>query len=1172
MSREWTPAQSDAINSRNGTVLVSAAAGSGKTAVLVQRVIERLTAKVDPTPVENLLVVTFTKAAAAEMRERISKTLGELIEKNPNDAFLKRQKMFLPNASISTMDSFCSKLVKENFQSLDIMPDFTMMSDDEHKMFLHEIVSQVLDEIYEEKSEENQGLLELFSNGKNDKNLVESIISIYDFAMAAPFPEKWIEEHFAFYNANVTIEDSIWGKYTLDMLLKNLKHLYVQIDKILIDGDEGKIGEAVKIDLPPIQEQLSKAISLIENNGEWNEIKNIIDTIKFEKFKGFKADEKDELFYDIKGRRDAVKDEIDALKKFMCCNSEDFYDDMKYLRPIMNAFKNCVLRFYSLLLEKKLELNSYYFSDILHMTLNLLIKVNEKGEIEKTELARELSESYDEILIDEFQDTNEAQNFLFDALSKNSDNKFMVGDVKQSIYRFRQAMPEIFISFKDRFEDFKGNNYPAKISLDRNFRSRKGIVDSINFFFDNLMSREMGDIDYKCGEQLVFAADYSETDNADTEVHIVEAPDGNTSNLENESIYIAQLINKIVSSGMTVGRKGEEHPVKYGDICILMRSLKNKASIVARELSNAGIPVHYKKSGGFFANAEIVTMISLLRVIDNPVQDVPLMSVMLSPMFPFTEDDIVQMRCNDRHGSLYTLLKSNYETDEKVKYFLDVVSLLRTLSVTLSVSGLIRRILEITAYDSVVGAMSNGEKRVMNLHMLIDYADAYEKNGIYGLSGFIRYVDKLRKNDYDLEDANLISEADNVVRIMSIHKSKGLEFPIVIVANCSSRFFKEHDKKALVDKSMGVSTLRYDKSLHKEFETQPFVSLNMKNDKEELSEAMRLLYVAMTRAKEKLYLVGSLYNPEKAITSLYHKRYTGLQNNSVALSKCSSFMQWILLSMLNHPSMKKFINENGLLSCITQPTESNINFVISPIPEKTEVVDETIEVAPVDELLLENLEERINYVYPYAQLSEIAIKYTASGMDEKTKNLYIASENPAFMGADELTPAQRGTLMHRFMEKCDLIGASKDVDAEARRLLCDGVFNELEVSAINTDKIQIFFKSPLYERILSAERFVREQEFTMSIPVSELNPELDSIAESENAIVQGVIDGLIINDKSGEIVDYKTDRVSNADELIEKYKKQMQIYKKAAEECFGLENVSITLYSFGLSEEISVKV
>lgn len=1171
MGNNWTKAQSNAIESRGGTVLVSAAAGSGKTAVLVQRVIERITDKLNPSSVDRLLVVTFTKAAAAEMRERISKQLSEMIEKDPANFYLRRQKMLLPTADICTMDSFCSRLIKENFEGVDILPDFSMMSDSDHEMMKRDAVTQILDDVYNDSGQNFTALLELFTNGKNDENLIKAILDMYDFSMAAPYPDLWLDGIFQYYFEDVPIEQSVWGKFALERLKKILEYISIKIDKILLDSPgDGKLCETVNKDLGAISKSISQITEMIKA-GEWDNIKTAVDSLKLGTFGRFSNDEKDDLYFEIKDRRDSLKSDFEKARKLMSCYSADFADDMNYLRPVMSALKECVTRFSAKLSEMKRERNAYYFSDILHMTLSLLVRRGEDGNAEKTQLARDLSDAYDEILIDEFQDTNEAQNFLFDAVSKNSENKFMVGDVKQSIYRFRQAMPEIFISFKDRFNDYDSGIYPAKISLDRNFRSRRGVTDAVNFFFEILMSRELGDIDYKNGEQLVFAADYDEHIHADTQVHIVEAPDPRASNLQNESRYIGKLIKDMVSSKMTVGKKGEERSVKYGDICILMRAVKNQAPTVARELTDMGIPIHFKKNGGFFNNAEVITVLSMLRVIDNPVQDVPLVSVMLSPMFPFTEDDLARLRCNDRTGSIYVLLKNNYDTDANIKYFLDTVSSLRTLSVTLSIGELIRRIFEITSYDSVVGAMPNGEKRALNLRMLINYAESYEQNGGHGLSGFIRYVDKLRKSNYDFEDANIVSENDDAVRIMSIHKSKGLEFPVVIVANCSGKFSKDSDIKALADKDLGVGALRYDADLHKEFDTQTFISVNTKNELEEMSEALRVLYVAMTRARERLILVGSMYSPEKTIKALYSKYYTGLENRSVPLSFCTDFMQWITVAMLYHPRLKRFAQNNGLLSYRAIDGVCDIDFIIAQPPEEIISEKETAEAVRADGELIKVIDEKVSYTYPYDVLARTAVKYTASSMDREQKNEFATNENPAFMGHSELTPAQRGTLTHRFMEKCDFTKAAESIESELERLTNDGIFTTEEAKAVNAKKVKDFFKSDLYARMTSADAFLREQKFTMSLPLYLVNDEVPREFSDENAVVQGVIDGIIINGDIGEIVDYKTDRVKDESELTEKYYRQMIIYRTAAEECFGLNEVSVTLYSFSLSKEILLK-
>lgn len=1173
MSREWTTAQQNAINSRNGSILVSAAAGSGKTAVLVERVIQRITDKKNPTNVENILVVTFTKAAAGEMSERISKSLAELIKENPNDSFLKRQKMFLPSANISTIDSFCNQIVKENCQLLDIVPDFTMLDQNELKLLENDVVTEVLEEVYSENTPDSNALLELFTNGRSDYNLINSILKIYNFSISSANPQKWLEDHFAYYFEDVSVEHTIWGEYCLERVKSILEYIITKCEKILIDGgDDNKVGLTARESILGALTQMKYAVDLINDGGKWDEIKNLVSGLKIETFGSFKTAEKDEHYYEIQGRCMALKKDFESVAKIMSCYSDDFKSDIEYLKPVMSAFKKCVMQFSSRLAEVKKEKNAYDFSDILHMALKLLVKEDADGNLHKTPLAVEMSQKYDEILIDEFQDTNEAQDALFNAISKDSNNLFMVGDVKQSIYVFRQAMPEIFMGYKDRYVDYDKDldNYPAKIILDKNFRSRKGIVEGVNYFFDFLMTRKMGEIDYKNGDQLVYGASFSETDNKDVHVHIVSGTKSRGSNFSEEIKYVGKTIKELVESGMTIGNKDKERPVKYSDICILMRNLRGKAEETVRGLAEMGVPAHYEKKNGFFDNSEIVTMISLLNIIDNPVQDVPLVSVMLSPMFPFNESDLARMRCGDRKGSIYDLLKGNYNTDDKVKYFLDTIYQLRMLSVTLGVGELIRRVFEITAYDSVVGAMDDGEKRVLNLQLLINYAENFEANGGHGLPGFIRYVDKLRKNNFDLNESSLISENDDAVRLTTIHSSKGLEYPVVFIMNTADLFGGRGGEKTIVDRTMGIGTVCYDKERNIEFKTQPYATVKLKNYLDELNEEIRIHYVAMTRAREKLYITGNLYNPEKKIKEIYDRFYTGNEDNSVALSLAGSFLQWTILTMLQHPCAEQIRKDTGIMNCIQRNTDSNIDFQIVLPPELAEPEEtKEVEKAPVDETILKSINEKVSYVYPYAEIAGTPIKYSASRVDEQTETLYIATESPAFMDKDELTPAQRGTLAHRFMEKCDFALASENVQNEIARLENEGVFTQLEAESISTSSIIKFFNSDLYKRIENAEVFAREKEFTMTVPLSFIR---NSQAEDERVVVQGIIDGLIINGNKGEIVDYKTDRVETQEELCDRYREQMRVYKKAAEECFGLDEVKVTLYSFSLSKEISLKL
>lgn len=1170
-SKKWTPAQKSAINSLDGTILVSAAAGSGKTSVLVERIIERITNPQNPSSVDRLLVVTFTKAAAAEMKNRLSDAISKLIEKDPSNVFLKRQKLYLSEAQICTMDSFCARLVKDNFESLSISPDFTMLSDSENKIVLSDTADEILSEIYENGNEDDVRLLELFTNQRNDDTLKSLFIKMYDLAMADFDPEQWIDSAFMPYFEDLPLEESACGKYMLSCLCEQIYFILEKIDRVILDATgSGKLESAVNADLSVPEAVLKSVLDKIDGNAPWDDIRDTLAGISFKSFQRFSEEEKDSLYYEIKARRDLIKKDTDALETVLVCTAEDYYSDIKYLRPVMLALKNRVKQFIRRIAEVKAERNSYYFTDILHFALDLLYEKNESGETVETNLAKELSGEFDEILIDEFQDTNEAQVSLFNAVSKDGNNQFIVGDVKQSIYAFRQACPEIFVSLLGKTPRFVGKNYPAKIYLDSNFRSRKGVVDAVNFFFDFLMIPNLGGLNYKETERLRFSAvGFNENTAADAEVHIVEAEDSRASNFVKESQYIGGLIQKMISSKMLVGSNGNEHPVQYSDICILLRAVKDKANVMAGELANMGIPVHYKKEGGFFDNAEIMTVISMLRVIDSPLSDIPLLSVLLSPLTAFTEDDVAELKTEYPHMSLYSALKANADKNDKAKQFLEMLSYFRTLSVTLCVADLIRRIYEITAFDCVVSAMDGGERRALNLQKLVSFAENYNSGGNFGLSGFLRYIDKLQKNGLDLEGAETVSENDNAVRIMTYHKSKGLEFPVVILANMSAKFRDESKEKLPVNKTLGAGALRFIPDENREIKTQIYSAVIKKNEDENTAENLRLLYVAMTRAKEKLILVGSVYNPQKRIENLYYENFVSEENMHTAIKNINSFFDWVLFALIKHPSFSEFSFVKNLTGRIKTDTESKIDVHFCESFENTVINEKTEDEFLPDRELTEIINQKVSYAYPFDLLAGIDVKYTASSMDREERNEYFASDNPAFLSEGKITPAKRGTLIHKFMEVCDMKKAAENLDGEIERLTCDGTFTGNEANAVQREKIKKFFKSDMFRRICEADEFWREREFTMSVPLKAIHQNTD-IADDESAVVQGVVDGFIVNGNAGEIIDYKTDRVKSAEELCERYKTQMWVYKRAAEECFGVKNVKVTLYSFELSQEISV--
>ncbi len=1165
----WTKSQLEAIESRNGSILVSAAAGSGKTSVLVERILRRITE--DGGSIEKMLVVTFTKAAAEDMKDKLSKKLIKLMNDNPENISLRRQKIYLADAQICTIDSFCNTLVKENYASLNLHPDFKMLQDSEHDMLKREVIEEVLEELYEKDDEGIAELLNIFSDGKNDDKLVNFILNTYEYAMADANPEFWIKQMFSSFDEDIPLEKTLCGEYAYGRLHDNLTYMLRLIDDLYEDTNQyDNIREKlVKKCCLPIKEAAIKTLEMIENKEDWDSVRSSLKDIKMQRSGSFKDFEKDEIYFDARYRTDIIKKKLQDCQNCMISSSEEYIEDIRYLRPVMGALENTIKVFMSKLAERKAEDNAYYFSDILHFCLKLLVNFDENNEPQATDLAKEISKNYDEILIDEFQDTNKAQVCLFNAISKTPDNKFMVGDVKQSIYAFRYAMPDVFVEIADKLNKFEGDNYPAKIMLDRNFRSREGLVNGINFFFDFLMTRKLGDVNYKNDERLTFGADeYDENTKPCVEVHMIDKEVGTAVNNEKESIHVANLINEIVSSGMTVGKGEEKHKVSYRDICILMRKVKNKAAETAGILSSMNIPVYYEKKDGFFSDSDVVTAISLLRVIDNPVQDVPLLSVLLSPIYPFTETDIAALRCKNRNSSIYYLLKNNYDNDEKIRSFIDMIDKFRTLSVTLRVSELIRRIYEETGLDSIAESKTNGNNRVLNLRKLVDIASSLETSGSLGLSSFVRFIDKMRENGTEIGAANDISEEDDVVRIMTIHKSKGLEFPIVIIMNMDSSINTSNKHRIIVNRKIGVGAYRWFENSKALGPTQTLWSAKGKNKDDEYNETMRLLYVAMTRAKEKLYLVGSVYKIDDSIPKLYKKTKVPDDIRHVALKDLDSTFKWVCSALASSSSMNDFDFIQKIPDREITNTDTFIKVLHIEDCQREEIAVPETEAAKANDDLVELIKEKVEYSYPYEELATLPIKYSASSIDQRVSSEYFATDIPSFESAESMPASQRGTLIHRFMELSDFDNASKSIKDELSRLIQNGHLNLDESDIVEKSKIESFFKSDMYKRILESDQFLREQEFTMSTELPVLDPTLK--AYGENVIVQGIMDGLMINGEDGEVIDYKTDRISDPDKLVDRYREQMRVYKLAAEKCFNLKNVTVTIYSFHMGKEISV--
>ncbi len=1174
--RKWTPDQQNAIEARGGTLLVSAAAGSGKTAVLVERVIPRLPDPDTGCDADRLRFVTSTTAAAAGLRERISAAISARRSAQPDDARLLRQQMLLPCASICTIDSFCNDLVRENFHRLDLSPDYQILDAGELTLLRGEAMDAVMEEFYQENSPAFTELLELVRKGRDDEELTDTIYRLYDYTQAYPFPEEWIKKARTLCRTGLPEADNPWMAEIRTYIREALSfaQLTTQGALNLLESEPAlleKYAPAFRSDL----NALSHIQDALDNDG-WDALCEAMESIKFVRLPNAPKDYTDSpVKAAARESRDRVKDTIKKMQEALCANTAENEEDMAYLAPLLNKLFDLTLRFSAKFAQLKKEKHAADFSDIEHLALSLLIE-RQDGRIYRSPLAEELSERYAEILVDEYQDTNEAQDLLFRMLSHNEENLFLVGDVKQSIYRFRQAMPEIFLNRRDRLPPYEHDNYPARITLGRNFRSRKGVTGMVNFLFCQLMSKPLGEMEYTKEEELVPAASYPESQEPDCELHLLDAGDkGDNSAAVYEARYIAARINQMLREGLTVQDSGKTRPARRKDFCILLRGIKGKADVYVQELARCGVPAWAELSGGFFDTAEIRTMLSLMRILDNPLQDVPLLSVLFSPIYGFTPDEAAALREIKKHTPLYRCMtQAAKQGDQKCEAFLSQLSFLRRLSATLPAESLLRRIYEETGYPALVQAMGGAEQRAANLQLLLSYAAKYEAAGHQGLTGFIRFIDRLEEQQAQLSAASAVSESADVVRVMSIHKSKGLEFPVCILANCAGAFNQSgRNQRLLLHAKLGAGLMRRDEETLRLFSTIPHTAVRLASERSELSEELRVLYVALTRAREKLLLVMTVKNPEKKLSALASAFDGQSAVPPFAVRNAKSYGDWLLTAALRHPDaapLRALLPEQEipLLN-----TDFSLRTVICPAPAETEAAEATdVQELPPDLALEVEIRRRVEYEYPYAALSRSVAKRAASSLGEQEMQFsMIGVSRPSFLEKEGLSPAERGTALHKFMQFSDYRRAGEDPDAEVARLVEKGFLSEAEGKAVDRKRVAAFFQSALAKRMLQSETLLREYKFTFFLPAGECDDGLPDSVAQEKVLVQGIADCVFVENGKLIIVDYKTDRIAHEDALVERYRAQLSVYRRALAECIGLPVGQTLLYSFHLGKEIECK-
>lgn len=1183
---EWTTEQQQAIDARGGTLLVSAAAGSGKTAVLIERIVGRITDPADPVDVNELLVVTFTRAAAAEMKQRLSVGLGHAIAEDPQNLRLCRQQMLLPTADITTVDGFCQKIVREHACSLGLPVDFKVADDAQVAVMKYDALDEAMENAYN-TADPAFRILSDSLNKKNDKPLSDTILRLHGFLRVLPDPEDFLRHQQRLLDDSVPLEETEFGAAILsdihDVTKAICAHL-TQIDSLAFEEIDRENTEKPPFFVTALR-LANEALAALESDASFDEKIAAVAAFQKPTFRGALFPEEYQPI--AKSLYDAVGDLRDSLAAYKDYSEARLKEERRLLSPMIRSLFDVTEDFDRLYAEKKLEAGLLDYNDLEHFALRLLSE-RQDGVLVPSPLAKELAASYREIYVDEYQDTNELQNTLYRLLSQEEQNLFFVGDAKQSIYGFRRTSPESFIKRRDNSAAYDGEHFPATISLGHNFRSRKNVTDAVNFLFNQLMQSETGGIAYANGDQLVFGAKYYPPDEAQlcnpSLLLIDQAAPSMLDNSDEDSpdVYTleARLIAKEIKRLMrdaTVHTKDGPRPAQYSDFAILLRSTKNRDHLYAKELETLGIPaVTGSGDGSLFDATEIRWVLSLLRFIDNPLLDVSLLAVLMSPLYGFTPDEVTAIRQFDRRHSLYNALRRAAKEETPLgahcAAFLKDTDAWRVLAANVPADRLLWHIYEQTDLPALCAIRENGDTREQNLRLLLERARAFEQNGFRGLSAFLRFLDRLQEYGQSVPTAAL-SESQNAVRIMTIHGSKGLEFPFVFVANIGKQFDLRdcsanviaHDRAGVAMKWINDNTLERRDTILRNGVSKA-IAFDLR------AEELRLLYVAATRAKEKLFFVGTLHDLSKSLDQAALALNDKPQIPAGSVMRANSYSRWILAAMLRHPSAVCLRSRLSVKipDVLEDDNEWDVRVFSKP---DAEAAEETVDSAPVsDETLESQLRERFAYRYPYEALASVPVKLAASAVAHAGRTRqYAATAVPAFLRKSGLTAAEKGTATHAFMQYANWAVAATDVEAEKARLVAEEKLTAEQANAVNLDTVSAFFAHPLYARIKAADNVQRELPFTYALSVSDykaLIGEDAPNADGESLLVQGIAD--CVFEENGELVilDYKTDRNQTMEELRDHYAPQLKLYAKALTETLGKPVKSCLIYSFFNSDLI----
>ncbi len=1222
----WSESQQKAIKASGGTILVSAAAGSGKTAVIVERIIDKITEKKNNTNIDEILVVTFSNAAASEIKDRISNQINQLLIDNPGDIHLQTQQLLLDSADISTVHSFCQNVIKQNFQELSISLDFKIANQYQSDVLKFQAFSEIIDDFYEDPQFDN--ILKITDATYDITKLFKHVKNISDFLMAIPFYDDWLDEQLQSYQdifVTGNIERSKFGgmifKLSLELISQAQRLLKNAMD-ICYDFENHKVYlENLNVKLSFLNEVRASV-----DNFQWQETFDLLSNFKVESLPRAKKSDDVELVSKVKALHERFKEIVKILRAdYFFVQKNEFISDINYIYLNLSLLFEIIKKFLDRYQQLKKLKNFLDFSDLEQLTIKLLYVKNQGG-YQKSPIAENISNNYKEIFVDEYQDTNLTQEYIFKAVSRAESNLFMVGDSKQSIYRFRQAMPQLFVQKIGLYQNYQGDGdcdtggccsredcenveinskFPAKIILNQNFRSNRCVTDFVNFVFEQLMSLDVGEVDYDDSQKLIPSLNNMESNNDNlTEICFLSAEknchvDWAKQKLYYEALFIAKKINNMVKTKFKVKKNSSLVDVDFRDFCVLMRSPNEKIGYFVKAFGDVGVPILTEGGSNFFESKEIYFLISLLKIINNPFDDVSMMAIMLSEFFVFSLDDILELQ-NYKAGSLFQAIKQDINNNGlKFEELYELILNLKRYVNILPLDKLLEEIYSRVDIYNIVKLSKNYGERVDNLALFVDMAKDFCDNGNNSLIDFIYYLNRLDEQKICFKLNNDVDNNENAVKIMSIHKAKGLEFPICVLADVSRQFNKVDTRSSvLYHNDFGVAINKFDSAKNLKYSTVPKNALKFKIENDILSEELRILYVALTRAKEKLIVVISDNDYQDRISDLSQMLsvdFDAKANKKISpyiLKQAKSYEDFFILSLLRHPQMKKMINGVPVKFFLDNVPEVKIffeqvfdglGFEEQRLKTENMSVEKSVDIcssAPVffDKNLIALMQKREDYRYPYQHLTRTPSKL---GVSEIVKRDMLGGscfdKKPQIFFKNNLSSAKLGNITHKFMQFANYENAKQNLDLECERLLKQEFISDEEYQNLNKIQLMKFFNSDLYSLISSAKIVHREIRFVYPISVSEfdnlsnVNRGKVFVESDDKVVIQGIADCVIENQNNIVIIDYKTDRIQTLDELYDKYSLQLMIYQRALTKMFHKDSDRAIIYSFYLNQYLDIK-